>query len=96
MKKLYKFTFNYGRMGSLQGLFVAEEDDLLNLIGTELYFGEALGKHSEVYGPLEAGDVNVLSEDQEKIEWLVDLIGSNSISGYNPFDYAPEEDEEEE
>ena len=96
MKKLYRMNFDYGRMGSLQGLFVAEESDVENLIGREIYFGEALGKHSEVYGELEASNVTVVSDDQDFITKLVQVIGGGSISGYNPFDYYEQDGDEEE
>lgn len=91
MKKLYIMNFDCGRMGSLEGLFVAEDTDLNGIIGSEVNFGEALGKHSEVYGTLEDSYITEVSEDQDKIEWLVSVIGSDSISGYNPFDYIEEE-----
>lgn len=96
MKKLYRMYFDCGRMGSLEGLFVAEESDMQNLIGREIYFGEVLGKHSEVYGELEASDITVVSDDQNVIDILVQAVGSESISGYNPFDYYEEEEDEEE
>ena len=96
MKKLYEMNFDYGRMGTMQGLFVAEESDMQNLIGQEIYFGEALGKHSEVYGELEASYITVVSDDQEVINIIVQVIGSESISGYNPFDYYEEYEDEEE
>jgi len=90
MKKLYSMYFDCGRMGSLEGLFVAEEVQLDNIIGCELYFGECLGKHSDISGELEKGDITIVSEDQDKINWLVDVVGSTTISGYNPFQYIPE------
>lgn len=98
MLKLYSFHFSCGRMGSLEGLFVEDDKLLSETIGTELYFGEVLGKHSEVYGPFEESDVSVLSEDQDKIQWLVEVAGkgSKSISGYNPMDYIPEDEMVEE
>lgn len=93
MKKLYEMVWDCGRMGMLEGLFVAEESDMDALIGKEIYFGEVLGKHSEICGELEARDIDVKSDDQEFIEKLVKVIGHTSISGFNPFDYYEEEDE---
>lgn len=86
MKKLYSFYWDCGRMGDLQGLFIAEESDIEKILGKEVYFGEVLGKHSEVYGTVDDNDIEVVSEDQEKIEWLENLLGS-TVSGYNPLDY---------
>ena len=46
-KKIQR-AVDFGRMGELQGLFVAEELDVQDLIGKEVYFDEVLGKHSEI------------------------------------------------
>ena len=92
MKKLYKFYWDCGRMGELEGLFVAESDEIKELMGKEIVFGEVLGKHSEIYGHLEENDVTILSEDQDFIEKLVAIVGGTTISGYNPIDYYEEEE----
>jgi uncharacterized protein YrrD len=55
-------------------------------IGREVYLGEALGKHSDVYFDLEDGHVTVKSEDINFINQLEDLLGTD-ISGYNPLSY---------
>ena len=44
MKKLYSFELDWGRMGSLEGLFIAEEKDVKDIIGKNVQFGEVLGK----------------------------------------------------
>lgn len=91
MLKLYSFYWDCGRMGELEGLFVADSDEITKTIDKEIYFGEVLGKHSEISGTLEEEDLVVLSEDQEKIEWLLSLLGGGrTISGYNPLDYYEE------
>lgn len=95
MKKLYSFYWDCGRMGDLQGLFVAEESEVNKIIGKEVYFGEVLGKHSEVYGTVDKEDIEVVSDNQEKIEWLVSLLGTD-ISGYNPLSYYDSSNDEEE
>lgn len=83
MRALYRFYWDCGRQGRVEGLFVAAVDEVAAAIGKEVYFGEILGKHSEVYGTLEAKDLTVVSEDQERIAWLVELLGAQ-LSGYNP------------
>lgn len=52
-EKLYRYYQYYGRMGSLSGIFAAEEAEVQAAIGKEVDFDEALGKHSHAYGPLE-------------------------------------------
>lgn len=93
MYKLYSFYWDCGRQGNLEGLFIADSDVVEESIGKEVYFGEVLGKHSEVYGEIEECDLTVISEDQEKVEWLESILGT-SVSGFNPLTYIMEEDEE--
>jgi hypothetical protein len=88
MKKLYRFEWDWGRMGCIQGTFVAEEKDVTQAIGRHIYFGEVLGKHSEVEGELDESDFGVLTDDQDFIEKFEELVGS---TGYNPLDYLNEE-----
>ncbi len=90
MNKLYKMSCCCGRMGSIDGLFISDQDP----VGLSCSFGEALGKHSDVNGVIDEGDITLVSEDQEKVLWLLELCG-NSVSGYNPFEYADEETCEE-
>ena len=92
MLKLYRFCWPQHRGGDVGGLFVEDSDVVENAIGSNVYFGEICGKHSDVYGTLDEEDLTVVSEDQEKISWLVDILG-RSISGYNPFDYIEDQDE---
>lgn len=94
-KKLFSFFWDCGRMGSLEGLFVATQEDIDRIMGKEIYFGEVLGKHSEIYGNLSEGDLRVIEIDQEAIDKIVAVTGE-TISGFNPLDYyEPEEPEEE-
>lgn len=95
MKALYKFHWNYGRSGDIHGLFVADKDKVQASMGKKVDFGEILGKHSEVYGTLDDDDLTIKSEDQEFIAKLVDVTGSETISGYNPLEYLQDEDEDD-
>lgn len=94
MRKLYRFFWDCGRMGDVEGLFVADDEEVKKALGQRVYFGEILGKHSEICGTLNEGDLTVKSEDQEFIEKLVALLGCD-ISGYNPLSYMESEEEEE-
>jgi len=87
MKAIYEFYWDCGRMGDLQGLFIAEKEKVDSLIGEEIYFGEVLGKHSEIFGPLKETDLTIKSEDQDFIAKFEEIMGTGTISGYNPLDY---------
>lgn len=94
MLKLYKFFWDCGRSGNVAGLFVGDDQKVISAIGSAVYFGEILGKHSEIYGELGYEDLEVVSDDQEKIAWLVEIMGGRTISGYNPLSYIRGADEE--
>ena len=85
-KLLVQFFWDCGRMGDVDGIFVTTQEELDKAYGKEVYFGEILGKHSEVYGTLEEKDITVLSDDQEFITKFVEIVGENP-SGYNPLSY---------
>lgn len=92
---LVEFYWDCGRMGDVQGLFVTTEAELEKAYGKRVYFGEILGKHSEVYGTLDRDDIIVKSDDQIFIEQITHLLGDH-ISGYNPLDKIEEGQDEEE
>jgi len=88
---LYEMNFDCGRNGSLNGLFIEDKEKIAEVIGAEVHFGEVLGKHSDISGTIEERDLQILSEDAEKIDWLLGLMESFTISGYNPMAYLEEE-----
>jgi hypothetical protein len=73
-------------MGTVEGLFIEKESTVQKAIGSYIYFGEILGKHSEVRGTLGEDDLKTIELPEEAIEILESSIGGN-ISGYNPLDY---------
>lgn len=86
MKALYKLHFDCGRNGELYGLFVAEKDDMDELMdsGDKIYFGEVLGKHSEVMGPIEDCDVTFITSDEK----VIAVVEHYKLEvGFNPFHY---------
>lgn len=85
MNKLYRFEVDYGRSGKLSGLFVSTDEDLNLLNDTTIYFGEVLGKHSEVWIDNFQWQeyCTVVSDDQSKINWLIEILGY-VVSGINP------------
>lgn len=97
-KLLVQFYWDCGRMGDLEGLFITTEDELKSWYGREVYFGEVLGKHSEI----DESDFTIKSDDQEFIAKIEELFGEQHLYGFYPGDYIsdtddePEEEEEEE
>lgn len=83
MQGVYKFQFDGGRGGSLHGLFVAEDEDVKAVIGREAHFGEVLGKHSEVQGPIEESDIKLLTQDQEFVKKFLEY---GCAVGFSPWD----------
>lgn len=91
MKKLYKFYWDCDKLGEISGIFVEEQEDLEGILGKVIYFGDILGKGTEVLGTFTEDSVEVLSEDQEFIEMFEDVVGQH---GCNPLDYYDWEDPE--
>ncbi len=87
MENIYRFYWGCGRMGDVEGVFIAKEEDIKNAIDKYVYFGEILGKHSEVYGNLEDKDLTIMSSDPNAIKVLREIFKYGTISGYNPLDY---------
>lgn len=95
-KKLYKFELDCGRMGWIDSVFIATDEEMAAAMGQYVYFGEALGKHSEITTHLDPSQLTVLSDDQE---FVAKLEGMGFLpTGHHPLsciDPAYEEDEEE-
>lgn len=94
MSNLYSFYWDVRRMGSVEGLFICDPETLESHYGKSVYFGEILGKHSDIYGTLDREDIKLVSDDQDKVAWLEGLLGE-TVSGYNPLDYIEEQEEDE-
>ena len=95
MKVLAKFFWDCGSSGDIDGLFIAEKSKIEAAHGKHVYLGEVLGKHSEIYGYLDEGDITIISEDPVVIETFSNLFEDDTISGFNPLEYIQEEDEED-
>ena len=88
MLGIYTYYKDFGRQGELEGLFVADHEKLLNLDGKNIYFGEVLGKHSEVIVKFSYDeDIDVRTQDQDFIKKFQDIMGDNFSTGYNPLNY---------
>lgn len=77
---VWKFYWDCGRSGDVEGFFRATKEEIEDAIGMNVYFGEILGKHSEVYGDLEECDVKLISDDPV-------IVNTYNTSGYNPLEY---------
>ena len=89
MEAIFKLEFDCGRMGSLSGIFVANTEDVKKLVESkrEIYFGEVLGKHSEVYGSINENELILVTDEPEA---LAIFKKYKLHSGHNPFDYIHE------
>jgi hypothetical protein len=87
MKGIYEYFLDYGRSGDLSGIFVADSEDVAKLTGKDIYFGEILGKHSEVTARIDEGDIELKTDDQAFIAQFEAILGENYESGTNPLSY---------
>lgn len=85
-KYLWKFSWYMRRGGNVEGLFVASEKEVKDIIGMDVYFGEIHGKHSEVYGVLSRTDFNKLEISPKTVAEVSEYLGE-TWSGYNPIYY---------
>jgi len=85
-KALYKYSADCGRMGTLEGLFIDTKQRIDYLIQSdiEVYFGEVLGKHSEVFGEVEAHEIEFVTSEPKVIEVIEEFKLQN---GFNPMGY---------
>lgn len=81
-KGIYRYAQEFGRIGMLEGLFVADSADVQKAMGKSTYLGEALGKHSEVYANITPETVELVTENSEFIELMINNIDFGI--GYNP------------
>ncbi len=89
---LWKFHGDCGRQGDLYGLFAATEEEVSELIGRNVYFGEVLGKHSDISGTIEEDEITKMELDTETVEKVSAILG-DCWSGYDPRNYVEDETE---
>lgn len=96
MKVLVEFFVDCGRMGSLDGMTVTTQETLDKVMGTNIWFDEPLGKHSEYDVVLDESNLKVITDDQDFLDKMVELVGWH-VSGFDVIEMAEErisEDEE--
>lgn len=89
-KRLYQFNRYFHRQGDIEGVFIAEPEEIDKLVGSNINFGEAFGKHSEISCIIKQEDIKELHVLDSTIIDLFEVIG-NTISGYNPLDFLEDE-----
>lgn len=92
IKGIYRYFSDGGRMGDVDALFIANEIEVAEIIGKTVYFGEILGKHSEVTCDIEESELTLVSDDQEFIKKFISIMGDGTISGHNPIEYYNEQE----
>ena len=106
--KLYRWYAYFGRSGSLSGLFVVNErgEQLLReaiAVNARVYFGEVLGKHSDVDWRFTAEAFTQVEATDEEIQTicrvlqidLKNLKHTRSILGWNPLGRMLDREEDE-
>ena len=80
---LFKMTRSFGRMGDIEGVFIApiEYVNVLTEGKLVVYFGEILGKHSEVWANFSPEHIKLVTTEESVLN-IVSEHGLNS--GYNP------------
>ena len=81
-KGLYAYSLDCGRSGTLVGLFVANRDEVERARVSDIYFGEVLGKHSEVSQEPNEGEYTLISEELAVVHRFEENHGS--FLGVNP------------
>lgn len=87
--KLYKFNKHLTtRLGSLEGLFIAEEKDVNKIIADKstLHLGEISTMYSDLDLFLESEDIQEVKISDSAVNELIEVLGYR-ISGDSPFDY---------
>lgn len=83
---LFEFYADCGRMGSLDGLFIATQEQVDNAIGKYAMFGEVLGKHSDIGFRLKADMITIKTGDKQAVSIIKEILGVD-VAGFNPLDY---------
>jgi hypothetical protein len=102
MEAVYILEFCCRRNGTLYVLFIAKRETVQEALGQEVYFGEVLGKHSEISGLLDDGDIRELTTDPQQVALFKQLFRVQEegekdpqgidLLGYNPLRYLTAEE----
>lgn len=90
---LWRFRYSC-RAGTLEGLFVATDAEVDKACKKSVYYGEVLGKHSEVEMTLKPEHFERLDVDMTAVAKLTAVLGK-TLCGRNPLAKIAEQEEEE-
>ena len=85
-RAIYKLNIDCRRQGNLEGIFIAEKEQIEYLVNNkiEIYFGEVLGKHSEIIATIDKNEIIEVTDNEEFIK----LFEKHDLSsGFNPLYY---------
>ena len=87
MFALYKYHQDFGRMGSLDGVFIASKQLVAEFIDMKVnvWRYDVLGKHSEINITVSEDTISLVSDNQEVMDVLTSLDVDIS-SGIDPID----------
>jgi hypothetical protein len=89
---IYRYSEYFGRMGSLDGVFVATDKEVAEAMGKTVHMGEVLGKHSDINAHITPETITRITEDPQFVKFFFDHIGE---VGHNPIEqYDPDEEDE--
>lgn len=80
--KYYEYELK-SRYGIVCGIFLASDNEIEDLLSKEVYLGEVLGKHSEIYHHFRKCDLKVFEDRKDRVKELMDKYG-DTIIGLNP------------
>lgn len=80
MKGIYRFYVDCG-YGQLEGIFIATDGEIKQIIGQIHDFGDILGKHSQVIIKFDKDMFEFVTDDQEAVEIFEKYCME---TGYNP------------
>jgi hypothetical protein len=81
---LYQWSASFGRMGDLSGIVITTPKELKIRAGADVYFGEVLGKHSNVWYEFDPSDFRLITNKPHEMDALKQL--PNLLSGYDPIE----------
>lgn len=96
-RKLCRYVMQFNRSADLEGVFVVSPlawETLQALEGQTVYYGEICGKHSDVNCDFSISDIEIVSENDDEIEFFERMFPSGSgfdfLSCWIDYDEASE------